>query len=107
MFLLLGLQLHKEINAQAVSSQRKKVKKETARRGRKTEKEEDEELLNDEMVDNDDIETPLSTDTVFSASPTFIQNGTLRDYQVQGLNWLISLFKHGINGVLADEMGLV
>jgi SNF2 family DNA or RNA helicase len=30
----------------------------------------------------------------------------MRDYQVQGLNWLINLFENGINGILADEMGL-
>jgi SWI/SNF-related matrix-associated actin-dependent regulator of chromatin subfamily A member 5 len=28
----------------------------------------------------------------------------MRDYQIQGLNWLISLFENGINGILADEM---
>ena len=30
----------------------------------------------------------------------------MRDYQVQGLNWLISLHENGISGILADEMGL-
>ena len=35
---------------------------------------------------------------------TDIINGTLRDYQVRGLNWLISLYENGINGILADEM---
>jgi hypothetical protein len=33
-----------------------------------------------------------------------IKNGTLRDYQIQGLNWLVQLYDHGINGILADEM---
>lgn len=32
--------------------------------------------------------------------------GELRDYQVRGLNWMISLYENGINGILADEMGL-
>ena len=30
----------------------------------------------------------------------------MRDYQVAGLNWLISLHENGISGILADEMGL-
>lgn len=30
----------------------------------------------------------------------------MRDYQIQGLNWLVSLYENGINGILADEMGL-
>ena len=28
----------------------------------------------------------------------------MRDYQIRGLNWMISLFENGINGILADEM---
>lgn len=34
------------------------------------------------------------------------QGFKMRDYQVDGLNWLVSLYETGINGILADEMGL-
>lgn len=30
----------------------------------------------------------------------------MRDYQIQGLNWMVSLHHNGLNGILADEMGL-
>jgi SWI/SNF-related matrix-associated actin-dependent regulator of chromatin subfamily A member 5 len=30
----------------------------------------------------------------------------MRDYQIRGLNWLISLYQGNLNGILADEMGL-
>ena len=30
----------------------------------------------------------------------------MRDYQLDGMEWLKGLFEHGINGILADEMGL-
>ena len=30
--------------------------------------------------------------------------GEMREYQVHGLNWLISLHENGISGILADEM---
>lgn len=43
--------------------------------------------------------------TYFTTSPPFI-HGVMRDYQIDGLNWLISLYDKGINGILADEMGL-
>ncbi|TPX32545.1 hypothetical protein SmJEL517_g04395 [Synchytrium microbalum] len=69
-------------------------------RHRKTEKEEDEELL---QGDDEDVMQVVS---VFEESPAFIQGGIMRDYQLQGLNWLISLYENGINGILADEMGL-
>lgn len=36
----------------------------------------------------------------------FIDSGLLRDYQVGGVEWLLSLHAHGLNGILADEMGL-
>lgn len=32
--------------------------------------------------------------------------GTLREYQLQGLQWLVGLHDNGVNGILADEMGL-
>ncbi|UKZ88393.1 uncharacterized protein TrAFT101_004151 [Trichoderma asperellum] len=70
----------------------------TSERRRRTEAEEDAELLSDEKHGG-------SADTVFRESPSFVQ-GVMRDYQVAGLNWLISLHENGISGILADEMGL-
>uniref|UniRef100_A0A061RSK4 Atp-dependent dna helicase ddm1-like n=1 Tax=Tetraselmis sp. GSL018 TaxID=582737 RepID=A0A061RSK4_9CHLO len=31
---------------------------------------------------------------------------SLREYQLTGVKWLISLYKNGLNGILADQMGL-
>jgi hypothetical protein len=33
-------------------------------------------------------------------------NGKLRDYQMMGLEWMVSLYNNKLNGILADEMGL-
>jgi len=30
----------------------------------------------------------------------------LKDYQLEGVRWLTSLFENGVSGILADEMGL-
>ena len=83
-----------------------KHKKGSARAGgaaserlRRTEQEEDAELLQDEKRGG-------QAETVFRESPPFIKGGEMRDYQVAGLNWLISLHENGISGILADEMGL-
>lgn len=62
-----------------------------------TEQEEDEELLSESRK-------ATSVITQFEKSPNYIKNGQMRDYQVRGLNWMISLYEHGINGILADEM---
>ena len=68
-------------------------------RHRKTEQEEDEELLAEDATANEN-------QFRFDESPPYICGGEMRDYQVRGLNWMISLYENGINGILADEMGL-
>uniref|UniRef100_A0A8C2DAI6 SWI/SNF related, matrix associated, actin dependent regulator of chromatin, subfamily a, member 2 n=1 Tax=Cyprinus carpio TaxID=7962 RepID=A0A8C2DAI6_CYPCA len=37
---------------------------------------------------------------------TLLINGTLKQYQIQGLEWMVSLYNNNLNGILADEMGL-
>jgi SNF2 family DNA or RNA helicase len=36
----------------------------------------------------------------------FILRGDLREYQIIGLDWLVTLHNKRMNGILADEMGL-
>lgn len=74
----------------------------TDHRHRMTEQEEDEELIAN--ANQIDVEDELITR--FDDSPWYIKNGQMRDYQIRGLNWMISLYQSGINGILADEMGL-
>ena len=38
--------------------------------------------------------------------PNILVGGTLKEYQVKGLQWMISLYNNNLNGLLADEMGL-
>ncbi|KAK2901717.1 probable global transcription activator SNF2L2 [Channa argus] len=37
---------------------------------------------------------------------TLLINGMLKQYQIQGLEWMVSLYNNNLNGILADEMGL-
>ena len=43
---------------------------------------------------------------VLSEQPAYLNAGELREYQLEGLNWLLHNWCRGINGILADEMGL-
>ena len=38
--------------------------------------------------------------------PTMLRGGDLKEYQLSGLHWLVSLYNNKLNGILADEMGL-
>lgn len=38
--------------------------------------------------------------------PKCMINGTMRDYQLEGLTWMFEICSQGMSGILADEMGL-
>jgi len=38
--------------------------------------------------------------------PHLLVGGQLKQYQMFGLNWMVSLYNNNLNGILADEMGL-
>lgn len=64
-------------------------------RSKEGEKAEDENLTEEERVEKEQSElVPLLT------------GGKLKSYQVKGIKWLISLWQNGLNGILADQMGL-
>ena len=72
---------------------------------RKSEREEDADLLAEgeeltEALDGADS----AVITHFSESPPYVKGGTMRPYQIEGLNWMISLFENGINGILIDNL---
>lgn len=43
--------------------------------------------------------------TYLTTQPSTLR-GEMRQYQLEGLNWMIRLQENGVNGILADEMGL-
>ncbi|GKU99146.1 hypothetical protein SLEP1_g12034 [Rubroshorea leprosula] len=64
-------------------------------RSREAEKIEDANLTEEERIEKEQKELiPLLT------------GGTLKSYQLKGVKWLISLWQNGLNGILADQMGL-
>ncbi|KAF4325303.1 hypothetical protein BBO99_00000378 [Phytophthora kernoviae] len=38
--------------------------------------------------------------------PLMLVGGDLKEYQLRGLQWMVSLYDNHLNGILADEMGL-
>ncbi|KAJ1408276.1 SNF2 family N-terminal domain-containing protein [Ochromonadaceae sp. CCMP2298] len=65
---------------------------------------------NDEEVEGKEgagsaVASACDSQAFFRQSPNLV-GGTLMPYQVEGLQWLLSLWENGLNGILADEMGL-
>eukprot|EP00775_Hariotina_reticulata_P010968 gene10968-11123_t len=71
-------------------------------RGRHAHDEDDEDA---ELLRDEEGEAAAQVHRL-QVQPSILTGGTLREYQLQGLNWLIHLYDNGINGILADEMGL-
>ncbi|KAF2450146.1 hypothetical protein P171DRAFT_502499 [Karstenula rhodostoma CBS 690.94] len=61
-----------------------------------------------EAAAEDDVKTgDIGFQNLRSArQPKLVTGGTMRSYQLEGLEWMLSLYENGINGILADEMGL-
>lgn len=57
-------------------------------------------------VAGEDTKLGLQKDLRSARQPKLITGGVMKDYQLQGLDWLVSLYENGLNGILADEMGL-
>lgn len=53
-----------------------------------------------------EVADAIAEDANVFEQPALITGATLKSYQLEGLQWMVSLDKNGISGILADEMGL-
>jgi ATP-dependent DNA helicase len=42
--------------------------------------------------------------SISKIQPELVTGCEMRDYQLEGVEWLIGLYQNGLNGILADEM---
>lgn len=59
-----------------------------------TKREQDDEAIIEEAAEEKKLQPPN------------LVGGSLMPHQLEGLQWLLSLWENGLNGILADEMGL-
>ena len=69
-----------------------------SRRGSSLQEEQDEAAALEEVDEHEA--------TFLTEQPTTLGFGKMRQYQLEGLNWMVRLQENGVNGILADEMGL-
>ncbi|CAI2380795.1 unnamed protein product [Moneuplotes crassus] len=60
---------------------------------------------NEDINSNEEENNCEKDDFLLLNQPSILKH-ELRNYQLNGLNWLISLYHHKASGILADEMGL-
>lgn len=89
-------------------SAREKIEKSEKRKGKKGEPAKKKRKGNA----GDNLKSALVKDAVVRAGskPIFVQPPNLaegcylKDYQLEGVRWLASLFENGVSGILADEV---
>lgn len=59
-----------------------------------------------EKSTRDDAAASSAPNELAFRQPPNMTGGTLRDYQLRGAQWMVSLYENGLHGILADEMGL-
>ncbi|XP_018562327.2 ATP-dependent helicase brm isoform X2 [Anoplophora glabripennis] len=83
----------------------------------KTEEDKAKEVIKKARVEDDEYhKNSIEEQTYYSIAHTVHElvteqssimiNGQLKEYQIKGLEWLVSLYNNNLNGILADEMGL-
>ena len=70
-----------------------------------------EETFGAQKIDMDDDKSKLDYYAVahrikekVTKQPGLLVGGTLKEYQLKGLQWMVSLYNNKLNGILADEM---
>ncbi|KAI5192781.1 ATP-dependent helicase STH1/SNF2 [Nematocida minor] len=59
-----------------------------------------------ENTTQDYFEAAHSAKELIKEQPRSVSYGLLREYQLKGVEWMVSLYNNNLNGILADEMGL-
>lgn len=92
--------------ASSVKEQQRSAAKLYGNNSREEEQPEEEEEDDDEVAKVDYYEVAHRIKEEVKSQPSILVGGTLKEYQLKGLQWMISLYNNNLNGLLADEMGL-
>lgn len=63
-------------------------------------------MSEEELAKKDFFQIAHSVSEKIEKQPSMLVGGELKDYQLKGLEWMVSLYNNNLNGILADEMGL-
>lgn len=66
----------------------------------------EQELTDEDLEKIDYYEVAHRIKEPVTKQASIMVGGTLKEYQIKGLQWMVSLVNNNLNGILADEMGL-
>jgi ATP-dependent helicase STH1/SNF2 len=58
----------------------------------------------EEAENLDYYNTAHKVQEIVTEQPSILVGGKLKEYQIKGLQWMVSLYNNRLNGILADEM---
>lgn len=90
--------------SQAVQNQQRESQRKAHNGSQEADYEEPSEEGKKEKIDYYQIAHRIKEE--ITVQPSILVGGTLKEYQLKGLQWMVSLFNNHLNGILADEMGL-
>lgn len=94
------------------------VGKDAAQKKSEKEKKREEYGKDEEDIQKEEVDDPAAMESRqyyniahsfqedITEQPSILVGGHLKEYQLRGLEWLVSLHNNALNGILADEMGL-
>mmetsp|Transcript_7475 Transcript_7475/g.16959 ORF Transcript_7475/g.16959 Transcript_7475/m.16959 type:complete len:824 (-) Transcript_7475:189-2660(-) len=92
---------------EAAGGKKKGSKKESKRSKKKRKKNNGEPTEGENNLQSAQDKANQSNNIPIFIQPKNLSSGcTLKDYQLEGVRWLVSLYENGVSGILADEMGL-
>ena len=101
------MQKKAEMNSTSGSSDSKKKKRKRKRdssSSKKSKKNDGHKNLSETISKHN--EKQGGNKAIFTPPASLAQGCVLKDYQLEGVRWMASLFENGVSGILADEMGL-
>ncbi|XP_060523815.1 ATP-dependent helicase brm-like [Cylas formicarius] len=88
------------------SDEQKEVEEDEAKAIIKKAKSEDDEYQRNALEEQTYYSIAHTVHEMITEQASILVNGQLKEYQIKGLEWLVSLYNNNLNGILADEMGL-
>jgi len=96
----------KQTSEEALSEATKKRGRSGRKKSGDEDDDEEERKAKKARLEKGDSDRKFEGKAIPENQPLLLTGGIMRSYQLEGYEWMSTLWENGINGILADEMGL-